>query len=302
MALFKSQKRFVQEKEARAVEPIVRTPSQQAWRRFRKNRIAMVGACMLVVLFLFVFVGSVISPYDPDMINLMSIRAKPSGAHWLGCDDLGRDLLTRLLHGGRISLSVGLTSALFSMTLGTLIGALAGYYGGKIDAIMMRFTDLVLTIPMLPLLMVMGAVFKPSPAYLVVMISVLNWTTTARLVRSRFLSLRAMDYVKAARAIGCRNSRIIFAHLLPNSLGSIIVTATLSVGRAITMESTLSYLGCGINPPTASWGNMLQSAQSTMTVAPLTAIAPGLMILMTVLAFNFLGDGLDDAIDPKRDR
>ena len=302
MALFKSQKRFVQEKEARAGEPVVRTPIQQAWRRFRRNKIAMVGGCMLIFLLLFVFVGSSISPYNPDMIDLMSIRAKPSAAHWLGCDDLGRDLLTRLLHGGRISLAVGLVSALLSMTLGTLIGALAGYYGGKIDVLMMRFTDLVLTIPMLPLLMVVGSVFKPSPAYLVVMISVLNWTTTARLVRSRFLSLCAMDYIKAARAVGCRNSRIILSHLLPNSLGAIIVTATLSVGRAITMESTLSYLGCGINPPTASWGNMLQSAQSTMTVAPLTAIAPGMMILLTVLAFNFLGDGLDDAIDPKRDR
>ena len=256
----------------------------------------------MIFLILFVFIGSVVSPYNPDMVDLMSIRAKPSGKHWLGCDDLGRDLLTRLLHGGRISLAVGLASALLSMTLGTFIGALAGFYGGKLDAILMRFTDLVLTIPMLPLLMVVGAVFKPSPIFLVVMISLLSWTKTARLVRSRFLSLRTLDYVKAARAIGAKNRRIIFNHLLPNSLGAIVVTATLAVGRAIITESTLSYLGCGINPPTASWGNMLQSAQSTMTSAPLTAIAPGMMILLTVLAFNFLGDGLNDAIDPKSDR
>ena len=302
MLLFKSQKKIVQELEPGTSGPIVRTPAQQAWRRFRKNRMAMVGAGMLIFLVLFVFIGSIVTKYDPDMIDLMSIRAMPSAAHWLGCDDLGRDLLTRLLFGGRISLAVGLASALLSMTLGTLIGALAGFYGGKIDAVMMRITDLVLTIPTLPLLMVVGSVFKPSPMYLVIMISVLNWTTTARLVRSRFLTLRALDYAKAARAIGAKNSRIIFNHLLPNSLGSIVVTATLSVGRSIIMESTLSYLGCGINPPTASWGNMLQGAQSTMTTAPLTAIAPGAMILLTVLAFNFLGDGLDDAIDPKRDR
>lgn len=302
MLLFKSQKKIIQDLEPGTGGPIVRTPAQQAWRRFRKNRLAMIGAGLLIFLVLFVFIGSMVSPYDPDMIDLMNIRGKPSRAHLLGCDDLGRDLLTRLLFGGRISLVVGLSSALLSMTLGTLIGSLAGYYGGKIDSIMMRLTDLVLTIPTLPLLMVVGAVFKPSPTYLVVMISVLNWTTTARLVRSRFLTLRALDYAKAARAIGAKNSRIIFNHLLPNSLGAIIVTATLAVGRSIIMESTLSYLGCGINPPTASWGNMLQNAQSTMTTAPLTAIAPGLMILLTVLAFNFLGDGLDDAIDPKRDR
>ncbi len=302
MTIFKSQKKQVQEWESRQSEPIVRTPGQQAWRRFRKNKLAMFGAILLIFLVLFVFVGSAVSPYDPDMFDLMSIRAKPSRQHLLGCDDLGRDLLTRLLYGGRISLMVGLASALLSMTLGTLIGALAGFYGGIVDSMMMRLTDLVLTIPTLPLLMVVGSVFKPSPTYLVIMISVLNWTTTARLVRSRFLTLRALDYTKAARAIGARNSRIILCHLLPNALGAIVVTATLSVGRSIIMESTLSYLSCGINPPTASWGNMLQDAQSTMATAPLTAIAPGLLILLTVLAFNFLGDGLDDAIDPKRDR
>ena len=166
----------------------------------------------------------------------------------------------------------------------------------------MRFTDLVLTIPSLPLLMVMGLIFKPSPAFLVVMIALLMWPSSARLVRSRFLTLRELDYMKAARATGESDIRMILTHLLPNSLDVIVVTATLSVGNSIIMESTLSFLGCGINPPTASWGNMLQNAQNTMATAPLTAIAPGLMILLTVLAFNFLGDGLADATDPKRDR
>lgn len=302
MNIFKNKKQQVKELEEKyAEEPVVRTPLQQAWRRFRKNRIAITGGGILVFLFLVVFIGAAVSPYDPDMIDLMNISGKPSRSHLLGCDELGRDLLTRLCYGGRISLSVGMASALLSMTLGTLIGALAGYYGKWIDNLLMEFTDIVLTIPTLPLLMVVGAVFKPSPALLVIMISVLNWMTTARLVRSRFLSLRSMDYVKAARAIGAKNRRIIICHLLPNSFGAIIVTATLSVGRAIITESTLSFLGCGINPPTASWGNMLHNAQNTMTTAPQTAIAPGILILLTVLAFNFLGDGLDDAIDPKRD-
>ena len=287
-------------------EAIVLTPSQQAFRRFRKNRLAMFGMFLLIFLVLFVLIGCEVTPYDPDFVNLMDFRAKPFGGsnwkHVLGCDDLGRDILARLFFGGRVSLAVGVVSALLSMTLGTLIGSIAGYFGGGVDSALMQFTDLVLTIPTLPLLMVFGSIFKPSPVFLVVMIALLNWTTTARLVRSKFLSLRSLDYVKAAKAIGAKNGRIIFKHLLPNSLGAIVVTATLSVGRSIIMESTLSFLGCGINPPTATWGNMLQSARSTMTTSPLTAIAPGFMILLTVLAFNFVGDGLDDAIDPKRSR
>ena len=296
-------------KKKETAEPegaIVLTPSQQAFRRFRKNKLAMFGSFLLIFLILFVLIGCEVTPYDPDLVNLMDFRAKPFGGsnwkHVLGCDDLGRDILARLFFGGRVSLAVGVVSALLSMTLGTLIGSIAGYFGGWVDSALMQFTDLVLTIPTLPLLMVFGAIFKPSPAFLVVMIALLNWTTTARLVRSKFLSLRSLDYVKAAKAIGAKNGRIIFKHLLPNSLGAIVVTATLSVGRSIIMESTLSFLGCGINPPTATWGNMLQAARNTMTTSPLTAIAPGFMILLTVLAFNFVGDGLDDAIDPKRSR
>ena len=279
----------------------VRTPAQQALRRFRKNKIAMIGAVLLILLALFVVIGPFLSHYDPNANDLFSILNKPSSEHLLGTDDMGRDLLTRLMYGGRISLAIGLVSAIISMVLGSLVGALAGYYGGIVDGVLMRLTDLILTIPTLPLLMVCGAVFKPSPPFLVVMISLLNWMSTARLVRSKFLTLRTLDYAKAAQAIGARNGRIIFRHLLPNSLGAIIVTATLTVGRAIIMESTLSFLGVGINPPTASWGNMLQDASSTMTRAPLTAIAPGILILLTVLAINFLGDGLDDALDPKRE-
>ncbi len=293
-------------KESGTSNPVILTPSQQALRRFGKNKLAMFGLFLLIFLVLFVLIGCAVTPYDPNLVNLKDFRAKPFGGsnwkHVLGCDDLGRDILTRIFFGGRVSLAVGVASALLSMTFGTLIGSVAGYFGGWVDSALMQFTDLVLTIPTLPLLMVFGAIFQPSPAFLVVMIALLNWTTTARLVRSKFLSLRELDYVKAARAIGAKNGRIIFRHLLPNSLGAIVVTATLAVGRSIIMESTLSFLGCGINPPTSSWGNMLQSARDTMTTAPLTAIAPGFMILLTVLAFNFIGDGLDDAIDPKRSR
>ena len=281
---------------------VVRSPFQQAVHRFRRNHIAKIGLVMIVILILIVIIGPFLMQYDPDAVDLTNVKAKPSAEHLLGCDEIGRDLLTRLLYGGRISMAVGLTSALLSIMLGSFIGALAGYYGGIVDGLLMRFTDLVLTIPTLPLLMTLAVIFKPSPIFLVVMIALLMWPSSARLVRSRFLTLRELDYIKAARATGESDARMILTHLLPNSLDVIIVTATLSVGNSIIMESTLSFLGCGINPPTASWGNMLQNAQSTMATAPLTAIAPGLMILLTVLAFNFLGDGLDDAIDPKRDR
>ena len=303
MFLFNSRKADIAKREEQAANvEVVQSPLKQALRRFRKNRIAITGVVMLMLLVLIVVVGPLFMQYNPDTVDLYSINEGPTAEHLLGCDELGRDLLTRLLYGGRISIAVGLTAALLSIVVGSLVGALAGFYGGIVDNLLMRFTDLVLTIPSLPLLMVLSVIFKPSPAFLVVMIACLYWTASARLVRSRFLTLRSLDYVRAARATGEGDLRMILTHLLPNTLDVIIVTATLAVGNAIIMESTLSFLGCGINPPTASWGNMLQNAQTTMTIQPFTAIAPGLMILLTVLAFNFVGDGLDDAIDPKRDR
>jgi peptide/nickel transport system permease protein len=279
---------------------MIQTPARQAMRRLRKNKLAIVGGITLALLILLVVFGPLLSSYNPTGISLGEKLKGPSLKHPLGTDTLGRDLLTRLMHGGRISLAIGLASALLAMSFGTLVGVLAGYYGGIVDSLLMRVTDLVLTIPTLPLLMVMGAMFNPSPTLLVVMISVFNWTTTARLVRSQFLVLRTLDYARSARAVGCSNFRLIFHHLLPNAIGAIVVTATLTVGRAIIFESTMSYLGVGINPPTASWGNMLQDAQRTMSQSPITAIAPGVFILLTVLAINFLGDGLDDALAPKR--
>lgn len=277
----------------------MRTPRQEAFLRFRKNRLAIIGLVMLLVLIVFVVAGPWVWTVDPTANNIYQTYAKPMELGPLGTDELGRDLLARLMSGGRVSMAIGLCSAAVAITLGTLVGSLAGYYGGIVDSVLMRFTDIILTIPSLPLLIVLGGIFKPSPPVLVFLISILNWMATARLVRSKFLTLRTLDYVVAARSVGCKNGRIITKYLLPNTLGPIIVTATLTVGRAIIMESTLSFLGVGINPPTASWGNMLQSAQTSMSKAPWIAVFPGVMILLTVLAINFLGDGLTDALDPK---
>lgn len=280
---------------------VVRTPAEEAFRRFRKNKLAIFGTVLLMILLVFVVVGPLVWQVDPNKTDMFTTFAKPmTGQSPLGTDELGRDLLARLMYGGRVSLAIGLGSACVAITFGTLVGSLAGYYGKLVDTLLMRFTDIILTIPALPLLIVMGGIFKPTPALLVFLISILNWMATARLVRSKFLTLRTLDYVQAAKSIGCKNGRIILRYLLPNTLGPIIVTATLTVGRAIIMESTLSFLGVGINPPTASWGNMLQSAQTAMTSAPWLAVLPGVMILITVLAINFLGDGLNDALDPKR--
>jgi peptide/nickel transport system permease protein len=279
------------------------SPGKQALRRFLKNKLALIGTAVLVFLILFVLLGPATWNVDPNETNTTSTYQMPmTGNYPLGTDELGRDVLARIMSGGRVSLSIGLASAVVAICLGTLIGALAGYYGKIIDSILMRFTDLAMTIPSLPLLIVLGGMIGPSPGLLVVLISILNWMGTARLVRSRFLTLRTLDYIKAAQAVGCKNGRIIFKHLLPNTLGPIIVTATLTVGRAIIMESTLSFLGVGINPPTATWGNMLQSAQTAMTRTPWLAILPGMMILLTVLSINFLGDGLNDALDPRQSR
>lgn len=279
------------------------SPGKQALRRFLKNKLALIGTAVLVFLILFVLLGPAIWNVEPNETNTTSTYQMPmTGNYPLGTDELGRDVLARIMSGGRVSLSIGLASAVVAICLGTLIGALAGYYGKIIDSILMRFTDLAMTIPSLPLLIVLGGMIGPSPGLLVVLISILNWMGTARLVRSRFLTLRTLDYIKAAQAVGCKNGRIIFKHLLPNTLGPIIVTATLTVGRAIIMESTLSFLGVGINPPTATWGNMLQSAQTAMTRTPWLAILPGMMILLTVLSINFLGDGLNDALDPRQSR
>jgi len=268
-----------------------------AWRRFTRDRLALAGGIVLAVLALAAAAAPLLTRYAPNEVDLKQLDAAPSASHWFGTDDLGRDEFSRTLYAGRVSLSIGIAVAVVAASAGTTVGALAGYYGRLADAALMRFTDVALSVPPLPLIIVLSAVVKPSPQILVLIIAGVGWMGTARLVRSAFLSIRETEYVEAARAAGCGSLRIILRHALPNSLAPVIVAASLAVGNAIITESVLSFLGVGIQPPTASWGNMLQNAQSTMATKPWLSIFPGVLILLSVLSVNGLGDGLRDAMD-----
>jgi len=290
-------------------------PLALALRRFKRHRLAMASFVVLVILITLVLLASVIESLlgvDATKVNLMNRMAPADSVHWLGTDELGRDVAVRLLYGGRVSLFVGLTAALIAATIGTVIGLCAGYFGGRLDALLMRTTDSVLTLPTLPLLIVLAAIDleKVLPSNLansenvsfvriVLIVALLGWTVVARLVRGATLSLKERDFVLAAEGLGGGHGRIMFRHILPNLLSPIIVAVTLSVGNVILLESVLSFLGLGIQPPMASWGNMLTNAQETIWEAPMLAIWPGVFIFITVMCFNFLGDGLQDAFDPK---
>ncbi|PPA91374.1 oligopeptide ABC transporter permease [Brevibacillus laterosporus] len=280
----------------------------QSFKKLQKNKIAIIGLCFLVIIFLFCFLGPLLSPYTLGKINAAMINKPPSMSHWLGTDALGRDILTRLMQAGRISLTVGLASMVLSVFLGTLLGVLAGYFRGWVDTILMRVSDILMTIPELPMLFILAAVLSewkvPSNyrLYIVmIMLSIVGWAGLARLVRSQILSLREQEYIQAAKVLGLRNSRILFRHLLPNIFPLLIVVATLRVGGAILSESTLSYFGLGVVPPTATWGNMIDSANTLIDFQkrPWLWIPPGLAIFVTVISINLLGDGLRDALDPK---
>jgi peptide/nickel transport system permease protein len=254
---------------------------------------------VLAVLALAAALAGVITPYQPDEPDVDAIRQPPSLVHPLGTDQIGRDQVSRLLHGGRVSLQVGLMATSVAVLLGTAFGAIAGYYGGAIDNVIMRFTDVMFTLPRLLVLLLVGAIFKTTFLLVVVLLGLTSWMAVARLVRASFLALREREFVEAARTVGARDGRIIWRHILPNALGPVIVAATLGVAGAILVESTLSYLGYGVQPPTATWGNMLQNAQSEMYAAPWLAIFPGLFIFVTIMSINFVGDGLRDALDPR---
>jgi len=247
-------------------------------------------------------VGCVAAPllagYEFDAIDLGSIRQAPSLDHWMGTDDLGRDLFTRLLYGGRVSILIGVLSALLGTGLGSAVGAGAGYYGGRIDNVLMRVTDVAYSIPTLPLLIVLASYTVATAGSMALIIGLLSWMTTARVVRGEVLTIKETVYVEAARSLGAGNARLIFRHILPNAVGPVVVGATLAVGNAIIIESSLSFLGLGVQPPTPTWGNMLMDAQATMASKPWLTIFPGLAILLVVLAVNFIGDGLQDALDP----
>ncbi len=256
------------------------------------NRAPLVAAALLAVLLIGSALAPVLAPYTVDALDLANRRAAPSALHWFGTDELGRDLLTRVLYGARVSLAIGLISALVSAAIGAAVGATAGYAGRVVDDILMRLTDAMLAIPRLPLLMITAAVLQPSVPVLVILVGLAGWMETARVVRAEVLSLAARDFVSAARAMGASPMRVVVRHVLPGVLPAAAVATTLAVGRGILLESALSFFGVGVQPPTASWGNMLYQAQTTMTSEPWLAIFPGAMIFLTVLACNAVGDSI----------
>ena len=290
---------------------------QSVLRDFAAHRLALISACVLGVLALLALCAPLISHYVtgffPGGTDLTKLYAPPSLTHWFGADELGRDVFTRIVYGGRVSLAFGIIAALASAVIGIAIGAVAGYRGGWIDNLLMRLTDSLLSLPILPLMIILSAVeldkLLPLPPgdyltvlRLIVIIVFFNWMIMARLVRASVLRQKQSEFVEACRAMGAGEVRILILHILPNCVAPIIVTATLSVGNIILYESVLSFLGLGIVPPTPSWGNMLNNAQEYLRSAPWLAIYPGCFILLTVLAFNFLGDGLRDAFDPHGSR
>ncbi len=276
------------------------------WRRFRKHPGALVGAFLLTVIILSTLLVP-LSPYDPEISDLKNRLQGPTWEHPFGTDALGRDMLTRILYGGRISLIVGLMVVTITLSIGVPVGAIAGYFGGWIDNLLMRIIDATLALPSLLVLILLGAILrevkvpfieKNTAITIAVALGLLSWMTVARLVRAIFLALRDMEYVQAARALGASNARIIMQEILPNGVGPIIVESTLGIGWAIMEESGLSFLGFGIRPPTPSWGNLLSNAQEHLTQHPWLAICPGVMIFLTIISVNYIGDGLRDALDP----
>lgn len=270
--------------------------------RFVRNKIAVVGAVFLILLFVLCFLGPFVWRLDPNYADLTSVSATlspPSLAHPFGTDDVGHDVLARIMFGGRISLLVGLTSMLMAILFGIGIGSVAGFFGGIIDNVLMRFTDVILSIPLYLLLFVLSASFSDgTPKSVVVLIAIFGWTYAARLVRGEFLALKEREFILASRTIGAKNLRLMFRHILPNAAGPIIVNATLLISTNIILESVLSYFGFGIKPPDASWGNMIADGQSLFAVDPWIVLFPALAIFLTVLSLNLVGDGLRDALDP----
>jgi len=289
-----------------------------AWRQFRKHRMAMAGLVVLLIIITACFIGTMVYPRGIDDIDFLLVDAAPSVSYPFGTDSLGQDILARILWGGRISLSVGLLSALVAISFGTLVGALAGFNGGTIDGLLMRLTDLFICLPQLPLLLLISFLYREQVyrwadarfgngnigifLLIVGVIAVLNWMSTARLVRAEFLRLKEKEFVEAARSIGARQVTLMVRHILPNVFSQIIVAATLAVGAAIITESTLSFLGLGFPSDIPSWGRLLYDAKDFFQFYPHEALFPGLVIFLTVLSINYIGDGLRDALDPRKTR
>lgn len=294
------------------------TPGQLIWRRFRKHRMALLGGIGAVLLILFIIGGSIVYPESrANETDLKRRLAGPSSVHWFGTDSVGRDVFIRIIYGGQISLFIGVLAVGVSVTLGTLIGGLAAYYGGWVDSLLMRFTEAMLAIPSLFLLIVLakfigrevgqvvilGRTFSGSIGIVILVIGVTSWMYLARIVRANVLSLKELDYVSASRALGANDPRIFFRHLIPNTLGPIIVSATLGLASAILTEAYVSFLGLGVQQPTSTWGNMMQQAQSFLIRGAWWMwVFPSLFIVFIILCVNLLGDGLRDAFDPRSTR
>jgi len=268
-------------------------------KRFLKNRVAVAGSVIVIVLFAVSLLAPWLAPHDPNAIDLKNVLAPPSAGHPFGTDPLGRDVLSRMIWGAGISLKVGFVATGIAILIGTILGALAGYYGRWVDAVIMRFVDIMLCFPSFFLILAVIAILEPSIWNIMIVIGLTGWMGVTRLVRADFISLRERDFVQAARAIGAGDLRIIFLHILPNAMASVLVTATLGVAGAILTESALSFLGIGVQPPTPSWGNILTAGKDNIDIAWWLSFYPGLAILITVLGYNLLGEGIRDALDPR---
>ena len=280
-------------------EQQTRTYWQDVWQRLRRHRVALAALIVFGLIILYSTAGPLFSSYSIAKTDLRSRLIAPSSEHYFGTDELGRDIALRIMVGGRVSLFVGFSVALVSLLIGVVIGSTSGYFGGHLDSVLMRFTDIMLSIPSLPLLLILSRYGGGSVLSIVLILSVFSWMGLARIVRGTILSIKQRDFVEAARMTGARNGRIVFRHILPSTLAPVIVNATLTLGFAIIAESSLSYLGLGVQPPTPTWGQMLIGAQQFMETAPWLALIPGLFLFVTLLCINFLGDGLRDALDPK---
>lgn len=289
------------------IEANISVESQQSrgqiWRNFKKHRLAVISLYFMGLVTLLALLAPILAPYEPQVMT-NAFGASPSWQHWLGTDQIGRDQLSRIIYGARVSLTVGLLSVVIASVIGTVLGLVSGYLGGWVDQVIMRITDVFMSFPYIMLILVVAAIVGPGLTNIIVILGVLGWPAIARLVRGNVLSLKQTEYVKAAKALGYSNARVMFKHMLPNTVAPILIYATSGVAAAILDEAALSFLGLGVQPPAASWGNMLSSAKSlsVLTTQPWLWLPPGIMILLTVLSINYIGDALRDAYDPRNNK
>jgi peptide/nickel transport system permease protein len=268
-------------------------------KRFTRNKLSVIGAIIVFALITISLLAPVIAPYDPTSIDVYNVLSPPDKSHLLGTDELGRDLLSRIIWGSRVSLKVGFVAVGIAIMIGIIFGSIAGFYGGRVDAILMRFVDIMLAFPTFFLILAVIAILEPNIFTIMAVIGVTGWMDVARLVRAEFLTLKERDFVDAARALGMKNKRLIVRHILPNALSPVFVAATFGVAGAILTESGLSFLGLGVQPPDPSWGNILTAGKDNIEIAWWLSLYPGLAILITVLSYNLVGEGLRDALDPR---